>query len=47
MLLLQTDHHAAEVLANKGLQELVHSVAVGNVVLLENLIGKVGAGLEG
>jgi hypothetical protein len=47
MLFLQADHHAAEVLANKGLQKLMHSVALGDLVVLEDLIGEVGAGLEG
>lgn len=44
---LERDHHATEVLAHEILDELVAGVAVGNVVLLKDLIGKIGAGFEG
>lgn len=46
VLALQRDHHAAEVLADEILDELLASVAVGNVALGEDLVGNVGAGLE-
>ena len=45
--LLQLVAHAAEVLANERLEQLVHIVLVVDVVLLENLVAEVGASLEG
>jgi hypothetical protein len=39
--------HASEVLADEGLEELVDRVGVVDVVLLEDLIAELGAGLEG
>lgn len=47
VLLLEGDHHATEVLANKVLDELLAGVTVGEVIGLQNLIGQVGTGLEG
>jgi hypothetical protein len=45
--LLEVDHHATEVLANKLLEELVDGVALALAMLLEKLVGEVGASLEG
>jgi hypothetical protein len=39
--------HAPEVLADKGLEKLVDRVGVVDVVLLEDFIAELGAGLEG
>lgn len=47
MDLLQLDAHAAEVLADERLEELVDGVLVVDVVLLEDLIAELGAGFEG
>jgi hypothetical protein len=47
VLLLETNHHATEILADEGLEKLVYSVSVVDVVLFEDLIGEIGAGLEG
>lgn len=43
---LEGDHHAAEVLADKILDELVAGVSVGNAALLQDFICKVGASLK-
>jgi hypothetical protein len=45
--LLQLDTHATEVLADKGLEELVDGVLVVDVVLFEDLVAELGAGFEG
>jgi hypothetical protein len=45
--LLELVAHAAEVLANEGLEELVDRVYVVDLVLLEDFIAELGAGLEG
>jgi hypothetical protein len=47
MLLLETDEHATEVVANKVFEELVDSVSLGLAPLLKDLVGQVGASLEG
>jgi len=47
VLLAEGDHHATEVLADKVLEERGASVAFWSALLLENLIGQLGAGLEG
>jgi len=46
VLLLETDHHATEVLADEGFQEVIDSVALLDVVLLEDLIGEISACFE-
>ena len=46
MLLLQTKHHAAEVLADKVLEEVMNRVVCLDAMLLEELVGKVAAGFE-
>lgn len=45
--LLELVAHAAEVLSDERLEELVDVVDMVNVVLLEDLVAQVGAGLEG
>lgn len=45
--LLELVAHAAEVLSNECLEELVHIVDMVDVVLLEDFVAEVGAGLEG
>jgi hypothetical protein len=47
VLLLEPLEHATEVVADKVLEELVRRVAVVDIVLLEHLVGELGAGLEG
>lgn len=47
VLFLEVHNHAAEVLADEFIEELGAGVAVGNVVLGEDLVGEVGAGFEG
>lgn len=46
VLLGERDHHATEVLADEVLQQGGAGVAVGDALLLEDLIGEFGAGLE-
>ena len=46
MLLLQTNHHAAEVLADEVLEEAMRRVACLDAMLLEELVGQVAAGFE-
>jgi hypothetical protein len=46
VLLLQANHHAAEVLADKVLEEVVRRVVCLDAMLLEELVGQVAAGLE-
>ena len=46
MLLLETDHHTTEVLANEGFEEIIDGVAFLDVVHLEEFIGEIGAGFE-
>lgn len=47
VLLLETNHHAAEVLANEGFEEVINGVALLDLVDLEEFIGEIGAGFEG
>ena len=47
VLLLQTDHHAAEVLADKAFEEAVGGVAMRDAIFLEELVGQVAASFEG
>lgn len=47
VLLLETDHHATEVLANEGFEEVIDGVAFGDFVHLEEFIREIGAGFEG
>ena len=47
VLLLKTDAHAAEVLPNEVFEEGFGGIAGIDVVLLHDLIGQVGTGLEG
>ena len=47
VFLLQGDHHAAEVLADKVDEELGSGVVGIDLVFFEDLIGKFGAGFEG
>ena len=44
--LLEVDDHAAKVLADEVIEELGTGVAVWNVVLGEDLVGKVGTSFE-
>lgn len=44
--LLQLVAHATEVLANEGLEKLVHIVTVVDIVLLEDLVAELSAGLK-
>lgn len=46
-LLLKRDHHAAEVLANKVLEELGAGIALWLSISFEDLVGKIGASLKG
>jgi hypothetical protein len=46
VLLLQTNHHAAEVLADEVLEEAMSRVAFLDAMLLEELVGQVAAGFE-
>ena len=47
MLLLETHHHATEILTNEVFKERVGGVASIDIVLLEEFIGEVGASFEG
>lgn len=47
MLLLETDAHAAEVLADEVFEEGLGGVTGVDVMLLQDLVGEVGTGLEG
>lgn len=47
VLLLKAHAHAAEVLADEVLEESIGGIALGEALLLHNLVGQVGAGLEG
>ena len=47
VLLLQAEEHVAEVVADKVLEERVGVIVGVNVVLLEYLVGEIGACLEG
>ena len=47
VLLLQADAHATEVLANEVVEERLGGVPGVDVVLLHDLVGQVGASLEG
>lgn len=47
VFLLQAAHHAAEVLAHEGVEELRAGESIGLVLLLEDFIGELGAGFEG
>ena len=47
VLLLQAEEHVAEVVANEVLQEAVGVIAGIDLVLLEHLVGEIGASLEG
>jgi len=44
---LQAFEHAAEVLADEVFEELRAGVAVGETFFFEDLVGQIGAGLEG
>jgi hypothetical protein len=39
MFLLQTDHHAAEVLAHEVFEEVVNGIALLDAMFLEELVG--------
>ena len=47
VLLLQAEQHAAEVVADKVFEEGVGGVAFREAFLLQDLVGEVGASLEG
>jgi hypothetical protein len=47
VLLLQADEHVAEVVADEVLEERIGVIAGVDGVLLEHLVGEVGAGFEG
>ena len=47
VLLLQAQHHAAEVLPDKLLEKALGRVVRVDAMLLEKLVGQVGAGFEG
>jgi hypothetical protein len=44
---LQTDEHATEVLADEVFKQAVDGITVGETMLLQDLIGKVGTGFKG
>ena len=44
---LEADHHTAEVLADKVLDQLLASVAIWDTATLQNLVGQIGACLKG
>jgi hypothetical protein len=46
VLLLQAKHHAAEVLADEVLQEVMDRVACLDAMLLEKLVGQIAASFE-
>jgi len=47
VLLLQSVEHAAEVLADKVFEQLVRRVVGVDLVLVQQLVGQIGAGFEG
>ena len=47
VLLLETNHHATEVLPNEGFEQVIHSVTLLDVVHLKKFIGEICASLEG
>ena len=47
VLLLESDHHATEVLTDKVLQEGVDGVAFWDVILGEELVGEIGTSFKG
>lgn len=47
VLLLEADQHSTEVLTDEIFKEGIDGVPLGDIVLLEQLIGEIGAGFEG